>query len=141
MGLFRVPGHIRSPGRATFKDLLDMLNQINKHTRQNCSKIEKICQVQSACAVHSDFDYLKATKLNHYYAFLSIIRILKVLTIMSVLSVTRLNAVPAGYKAIMALQEAIFQQRKLGTIEDTMILLQVNILTQYVALDRECQLF
>lgn len=45
---------------------------------------------------------------------------------MSILRVTKLNAVPAGYQAIMALQEAIFQQRKVGAIEDTMLMLQVN---------------
>ena len=41
------------------------------------------------------------------------------------LRVTRLNDVPAGYNLIMALQEAIFQQRKLNKIPDTMLLLQV----------------
>ena len=48
---------------------------------------------------------------------------------MNALRVTRLNDVPAGYKAIMALQDALFQQRKLDLIADTMLLLQVyNVL-------------
>ena len=42
------------------------------------------------------------------------------------LRVTRLNDVPAGYNVIMALQDAIFQQRKLNLVEDTMLLLQVS---------------
>ena len=41
----------------------------------------------------------------------------------------------------MALQEAIFQQRKLGTIEDTMLLLQVNTLKQCFALARAAHPF
>lgn len=45
---------------------------------------------------------------------------------MSLLRVTRLNDVPAGYKVIMALQDVLFQQRKLDQIADTMLLLQVS---------------
>jgi hypothetical protein len=59
---------------------------------------------------------------------------------MSVLRVTKLNVVPSGYKVIMALQEAIFQQRKLGTIEDTMLLLQVNRVQEFTGLARTSRL-
>ena len=44
---------------------------------------------------------------------------------MTALSITRLNSVPAAYQAVMALQQVIYEQRKLDLVENTVILLQV----------------
>lgn len=46
------------------------------------------------------------------------------------LQVTKLNSIPAGYTAIMKLQDLIFEQRKSDIVEDVMLLLQVRNTTE-----------